>query len=134
MFVPPVPMTMSSSLSPSPSQEKGLRLESLDLNNEDFTEAYVTSVSTIEMMTQSWLQNKLRDRRFRADTPEEFVIEFDSIVNRKKGFQQLERAREEHMARRLADLLKERERILAVIEAERVAGVGQVLRSTCPCA
>jgi hypothetical protein len=105
------------------AKERGLRLEALDLNNEDFTEAYVTNVSTVEMMTQSWIANKLQGPRLEAGTPEEFVLKFDCAVNRKDGFKRLERAREKHMAKRLTKLMEESKDTLALIEMERLEGV-----------
>jgi len=109
------------------AKEMGLRLEALDLNNEDFTEAYVTNVSTVEMMTQSWIANKLQSRRLEAGTPEEFVLRFDRAVNRKDGFKRLERAREVHMAKQLAKLVGESKDTLALIEMERLEGVRRAL-------
>jgi len=109
------------------AKERGLKLEALDLNNEDFTEAYVTNVSTVEMMTQSWIANKLQGPSLEAGTPEEFVLRFDLAVNRKDGFKRLERARETHMAKRLAKLMDESKDALALIELERLEGVRRAL-------
>jgi len=109
------------------AKERGLKLEALDMNNEDFTEAYVTNVSTVEMMTQSWIANKLQGPRLEAGTPEEFVLRFDLAVNRKDGFRRLERAREKHMAKRLAKLVEESRDTLALIEMERLEGVRRAL-------
>jgi len=109
------------------AKERGLKLEALDMNNEDFTEAYVTNVSTVEMMTQSWIANKLQGPRLEAGTPEEFVLRFDLAVNRKDGFRRLERAREKHMAKRLAKLVEESRDTLALIELERLEGVRRAL-------
>jgi len=114
------------------AKEKGLRVEPLDMNNADFTEAYVTNVSTLEMMSQSLAEGKLRAMRFMAKTPEGFVLEFDSTINRRKGFRQLEVAREKHMAKRLDGLVASNEAILAVIEAERAKGARQALDAYLP--
>jgi len=103
--------------------ERGLRVEPLDLNNVDFTEAYVNNVSTFEMMSLSLNEKKLRRRRFKATTPEEFVLEFDAAVNAKEGFKRLEKAREAHMALRLSQLGGESLATLALVELERVSGV-----------
>jgi len=114
------------------AKEKKLRFFALDLDDDDFTEAYVTSVSTIEMMTQSMSQNRMRRRRFKAKTPEEFVLEFDALINRKKGFRRLEKSREEHIAKRISELTKGCSSLLAVIEMERIAGVKQSLPNYLP--
>jgi len=109
------------------AKELGLKIEALDLDNEDFTEAYVTNVSTVEMMTQSWIANKLRSPKLDAENPEEFVLRFDKAVNRKEGFRRLERAREAHMAKRLERLVGEAKATLALIELERLDGVKRAL-------
>jgi len=109
------------------AKERGLKFEALDLNNEDFTEAYVTNVSTVEMMMQSWIANKLQSPRLVAGTPEEFVLKFDQAANRKEGFKRLEQAREMHMAKRLAMLMAESKDTLALIELERLEGVRRAL-------
>jgi hypothetical protein len=109
------------------AKERGLKLEALDLNNEDFTEAYVTNVSTVEMMMQSWIANKLQGPQLLAVTPEEFVLKFDWAVNRKDGFKRLEQAREKHMAKRLGQLMDESKDTLALIELERLEGVRRAL-------
>jgi len=114
------------------AQTKGLKLESLDLDNVDFTEAYVSNVSTIEMMTQTWLEGRLRGRRFKAKTPEEFVVEFDKEINGKEGYRKLEEARERHMATRLIWLAKGSPDTLALVELERAEGVRQGLAAYLP--
>ncbi len=113
-------------------KQRGIEWHALDLNDVDFTEAYVMNISTYEMMTHSMAANKLRRHRFKADTPGELVLEFDRIVNRRKGFKNLELAREDHMASRLVDLIKRHKTVLALIETERVAGVRQALSRYLP--
>jgi len=114
------------------ARKGGLKCHALDMNDQDYTEAYVSNVGTFEMMRHSMNEARLRRWRSKADTPEDFVIEFDGKVNDAKGFRRLEKARERHMAGRLVELLNDHERVLAVVEVERAKGVGQVLRSTCP--
>lgn len=106
---------------------RNLKLEPLDLNNEDFTEAYVTHVTTIEMMFQGRVERKLRGPHLQARTAEEFVLKFDKTINSKLGYRRLERARETHMAKRLAKLMDESATTLALVELERAEGVRQLL-------
>jgi len=109
------------------AKDRNLKLEPLDLNNEDFTEAYVINVSTIEMMFHSRIERKLRGPRLQAQTPEEFVLEFDKAINSKLGYRRLEMAREKHMAKRLAKLMDESAATLALVELERAEGVKRAL-------
>ncbi len=114
------------------ANKNGLRFVALDMNDTEYTEAYVNNVSTIEMIMQTKGESRLRRRSFRASTPLEFVLEFDNAVNARKGFKQLEKLREEHIARQLGRLNKKHANVLAVIEAERAKGVGQALSRYLP--
>ncbi len=114
------------------ARERDLRIESLDLNNEAFTEAYVNNISTFEMMSMSLYEKRLRRRKFKSATPEEFVLEFDAAVNAREGFKRLERAREEHMALRLSRLARESPATLALVELERASGVKRALARYLP--
>jgi hypothetical protein len=60
---------------------------------------------------------------------EEFALDWDRKVNRSKGFRQLERDREEHMARTLRNMSSKHHRILALVEYERSAGVERCLQA-----
>lgn len=107
----------------------GIRLEALDLDEVAYTEAYVESVSTLELIFQGRMERKLAKKRFHATTPQDFVIQWDAEVNRPPGFQKLQGRREAHMASRLRDLADGGSPILAVIETERVKGVLAALRA-----
>ena len=114
------------------ARESGLRIEALDLNNEDFTEAYVNNVSTFEMMSLSFVEKRLRRRVFKSTTPEGFVLEFDAAVNAREGFKRLEKTREQHMALRLSQMAAECPLTLALVELERAAGVRRALSRYLP--
>ncbi len=107
--------------------EQGVPLLSLDLGDVAYTDAYVDSVSGLDMLRDSRQQQKLQRLVFQYDTPEEFVLEFDRRVNRFKGFRALERRREEHMARRIHEVAQEHGKVLALVELERFQGVRRAL-------
>jgi pheromone shutdown protein TraB len=95
----------------------------IDMDDEEFTDAFCRNVSTFELYRQSRGAKRLRRTKFKASTPEEFVLEFDKSVNRLEGYRKLEEDRERHMADKLAKLSKKWKSILAVIELERLEGV-----------
>lgn len=105
------------------AQERGLPVEAIDMSEEEYTDAYTSNVSTLSWLFEGKRFKKLAKRKFKASTPQEFAVEWDQAVNRLKGFRALERARERHMAGRLAELAKGGKRILAVLEYERYDGV-----------
>ncbi len=110
------------------AQARGLPLEALDLDEDAYAVAYTDCVSTIELLLQGRLHARLAKKRFRAETPQGFALEWDAEVNRSAGFARLQRIREAHMAARLRDIASRHRRVLAVIEVERVKGVLAALR------
>ena len=104
-------------------KERGIAVRALDFNDEDYTEQYVTCVGTLDLLFHTRLENKARERRWVAKTPEDFVLEFDRFVNDPEGFVRLEVAREAHIARRVGKLAGKHRSLVAVVELERAAGV-----------
>lgn len=105
-----------------------LRLTALDMDEVTYTENYVDCVSALEVVFQGRMERKLRNTRFRATTPRDFVLEWDAAVNGSPGFAQLQARREAYMASRLREIASPRAPVLAVIEVERVQGVLAALR------
>src|SRR5438552_18798963 len=73
------------------------------------------------------MEKRLTKRRFRAQTPREFVLEWDAEVNGLPGFRRLQARREAFMAGRLREIAASRPRVLAIIEVERAQGVRAAL-------
>jgi hypothetical protein len=103
--------------------ENGVECVGADMTEDEYTDAYCHFVSTMEMMRDSWSKNRLRAKMVNVNSPEEFVLRFDEIVNKTQGHRDLEREREKVMAHRIRMLAKTQDRILAVIELERSEGV-----------
>ena len=106
-----------------------IRLEALDLSEEAYSQAYTECVSTMELLLQGRLENRLLKKKFHCSTPKEFALAWDAEVNRTAGFSRLQRERERYIASRLRTLAEETSSVLAVIEVERVKGVLAALRS-----
>ena len=107
---------------------RNLRLEAIDLSEEDYADAYTKNVTTMELLLQGRMESRLLKRNFRVSTPQAFALAWDAEVNRTAGFARLQREREGHIAERLRELAQGRSRVLAVIEVERVKGVLAALR------
>jgi hypothetical protein len=103
--------------------ENGVECVGADMTEDEYTDAYCHFVSTVEMVRDSWSKKRLRAKMVDANSPEEFVMRFDGIVNKTQGHRDLEREREKVMAHKIRMLAKTRDKILAVIELERSAGV-----------
>ena len=111
------------------AEKQGTRLEAIDMDEVTYTENYVDSVSTLEVIFQGRLERRLAKKRFDARTPQEFVLAWDAEVNGPPGFARLQTKREAFMAARLRQIAAGRASVLAVIEVERTKGVLAALRT-----
>lgn len=111
------------------ADEKSIPVEALDMDDEHYTAAYCRYVSTMDMIRQGGSGKRLARHPFEAQNPEDFVREWDELVNRLAGYRSLEDAREEWMAKGLVKLGSRHAIVLAVIELERAAGVQDRLRN-----
>jgi hypothetical protein len=118
---------------PPPNYEAGLELcleneipaIPIDMDDMLFADVFCENISGWQLYRHSLRVKRLRKKRFRAKTPKEFVMEWDREINKLKGFRNLELAREDYMAKELLRLAKEHERILCIIELQRVEGVSK---------
>src|SRR6266571_1455312 len=76
------------------AEKQGTRLEAIDMDEVTYTENYVDSVSTLEVIFQGRLERRLAKKRFDARTPQEFVLAWDAEVNGPPGFARLQAKRE----------------------------------------
>ena len=97
------------------------------MDDEHFTAAFCKYVSTLEMVRQGRCEKKWDRHVFKAQTPEDFVVEWDRVVNWLPGYQALERAREEWIAKGICILNKKHDNVLVIVELERLAGVQKFL-------
>ncbi len=109
------------------SQSKGIQCIALDLDEEAFTDLYCQEIRSWDLIRYTRDLKKLRGMSFQADSPEEFVRTFDSVINGRKGYKRLEQARETHIAASVRELCTPFRRPLALVEAERFPGVVEKL-------
>ncbi len=100
-----------------------------DMDESQFTDCFVENISTPQLIWHSVRFNRVRKRKFKAKTPEEFVIEWDQVLTKLKGFKNIELKREKFMAKRLLEITKKYDNILAVAEFERVDGISEKLKT-----
>ena len=112
--------------------EKKIPLASLDVSERNFSELYVSLVGTQDLILHSLRKKRLRKRKINAESAEDFAVRWDREVNGLHGFREMAERREEYMARRIAKLSEKYEKIAAVVEVERAAGVMARLKSDKP--
>ena len=105
--------------------EDGTSIVAIDMDDMLFADVFCENVSGLDLVRHSLRVERLRKKRFKAKTAEEFVLEWDRKINKLKGFRNLEARREEHMAKELLRLAKDNKRILCIIEMQRAGGVSQ---------
>ncbi len=104
-------------------EENHIPLIPIDLNDEMYTEAYCGNLTTWQMIRESFFARKAPKKRWDVSTPQNFVVQWDSRVNRAKGFRKLEDIREKHMASTIQNMTRKYHNILALVECERAEGV-----------
>lgn len=105
------------------AEEIGVPLLPIDMNEELYSVTYVTMVGTLDLFKESLSVKRLRRKLSGCESPQEFVLKWDSLINKSKGFSQLSSERERHMAGVLARIARRYERVVAFIELERIDGV-----------
>ena len=105
------------------ADERDIPIIPLDMNEELFSATYCVTVGTMDLIKESVFVKRLRRMKFKADSPFDFVLDWDKRVNRTKGFSELQRQREQHMASVVKMLVSKYGKVLAIIEYERWDGV-----------
>lgn len=107
------------------ADELNIPVASLDMDNEAHTDIYVNSVGLPDLLRQSFRFRYMKKKDFKARTPEEFVLTWDRLLNKAKGFRVVERSRELCMGETLKHLIGKHKnaKILAIVEIERAPGV-----------
>lgn len=106
----------------------GLSVIGLDYNDNDYTTAYIESVSTTEFVSEHRLAKKGLKKALDDSSAEALAKAWDAYVNSVQGYEKLSRKREEHIAAEIADTMKYRQSLLAVVECERADGIAARLR------
>lgn len=94
----------------------------LDMTDEEYTQLYCETVSTVEFLREKYIIKKALKNKFDKSSPEKFATEWDDLVNHLKGYAMMSKYREEHMANQIKDISKYRRKVLVVVEYERVKG------------
>lgn len=102
---------------------EGIPVRAIDLDEEAFSDAFVQSISSANLIYHSLRWRWLRRKRFDQDSARDFALAWDRAITSLRGFQNLELRREEHMAGALGRLCARYRKVLAVLEIERLEGV-----------
>ncbi len=95
----------------------------LDMTDDDYSKLYCETVSTMEFLKEKRISKKAMRKKFDKSSPEKFVMEWDALMNKIKGYAKMSEYREEYIANQMKDIAKYRKHVLTLIEFERVEGV-----------
>lgn len=102
--------------------EHDIDIKAFDMDEEHYTMAYCDHVTGVQWIRQALREKRLSRKKIKAKTPEEFALKWDEIINKLKGFQELEEHREEIMAKNIRRLSKKGV-MIAIVEEERMEGI-----------
>jgi len=105
------------------STERGIPIQPLDMDDEQYSSTYVASVSTVDILLANVRAGRLRRWESRAATPGDFVREWDAVVNQSAGYRKLVAEREAFLARRIRQVASRYGVLLALVDVERARGV-----------
>ena len=111
------------------SKDYGISIIPIDMDEDDYQDSFIKAVSGLDYYRHIFRIRSLQKKKFRCETPEEFVQAWDRYLGRIKGFRMLEWNREVFMAEKLRELSKEYDKLLAVVELEREAGIAKKITS-----
>ncbi len=110
------------------ADHSGIPLVPVDLDETSYSDLYCRAVGGTDLFrhsTRTWL---LKRKTFRAETPEEFVIQWDRRVNNLECFRTIESKRVEAMVEGIRAAAKGSRGLLAVVELERAGEVASSLK------
>jgi hypothetical protein len=105
------------------SKKFQIPLKGLDFNDNDYSRIYTDVIDGLSMVRQSLRLKNINRRKFKAETAEDFILEWDRAVNKFKAFRNLEMRREKKMAKRIRFLSEKYGKVLAIVEYERKEGI-----------
>ena len=107
--------------------KKGVAVIPLDMSDDEFSEAYCREVSTWDFLKENKIVSKAMKKEFTDASPEDFIMEWDSLINEVKGYRKMNALKEEFIADQIADLTKYRKNALILVDYERSERVVSLL-------
>ena len=108
--------------------KKGISVIPLDMADQEFAEAYCNEVSTLDFLRENKIVKKMMKKEFTASSPEEFMTEWDSLINEVKGYRKMNKVKERFVAEQIMDIAKYRKNALVLVEYERCDGILSIIQ------
>ena len=108
--------------------KKGVSVIPLDMADQEFAEAYCNEVSTLDFLRENKIVKKMMKKEFTTSSPEEFIMEWDSLINEVKGYRKMNKVKERFVAQQIMDIAKYRKNALVLVEYERCDGIMSIIK------
>ncbi len=108
--------------------KKGVSVIPLDMADQEFAEAYCNEVSTLDFLRENKIVKKMMKKEFTTSSPEEFMMEWDSLINEVKGYRKMNKVKEKFVAEQIKDIAKYRKNALVLVEYERFDGIISIIK------
>jgi hypothetical protein len=120
---------------PSPSLVSGFKLSrkneipvfAIDMDDEEYSKVYTETIGGVSMIRSSLRLRSINRKKFKSDSVEDFIVQWDKATNGTRAFIRLEMARERHFACSIMRISKEHEKVLCILEIERLNGIEAVI-------
>lgn len=107
--------------------KKNVAIIPLDMSDDEFAEAYCEEVSTLDFLKENKIIRKAMKKEFTTSSPEEFIVEWDALINEVKGYRKMNLVKERFIASQIQDIAKYRKNALVLVDYERFDGIMSIL-------
>ncbi len=107
--------------------KKDVAVIPLDMSDDEFAEAYCNEVSTLDFLKENKIIKKAMKKEFSTSSPEEFITEWDALINEVKGYRKMNLVKERFVASQIKDIAKYRRNALVLVDYERFEGIMSIL-------
>ena len=108
--------------------KKGISVIPLDMADQEFAEAYCNEVSTLDFLRENKIVKKAMKKEFTDSSPEDFIMEWDALINEVKGYRKMNAVKERFVADQIRDIARYRRYALVLVDYERCDNVLSLLR------
>ncbi len=107
--------------------KKNTAIIPLDMSDDEFAEAYCNEVSTLDFLKENKIIKKAMKAEFSTSSPEDFIMEWDALINEVKGYRKMNAIKERFIASQILDVAKYRRNVLVLVDYERFKGIMSIL-------
>ena len=111
------------------SDSKNIEVIGIDMDEESFTQAYTSNVSTWQLYRRGRLEKRMVKNGIEGNNPEEMAINMEKSIREIQGFAKLENGRVQTMYDNLKSNL-DRSKIMAIIEVPNVESLIKLLKES----